>query len=115
MKAEINDKGQTGPEPSVSDVIQLVLSEKRTSLSLMRTGIAVFALPLSALSILIVTSKLYDFAHVFRLLVPLLLIILALVLLGTYLVAHAFKRIRAYDRIILKLKNKYDILAEIEE
>lgn len=101
--------------PSGSDEIQLLLSEKRTALSLMRTGIAVFALPLSALSILIVTSKLYDFSHVLRLLVPLLLIILALVVLGTYLVVHAFRRIRSYDRIIRKLKGQYPLLAEMEE
>ena len=37
--------------------IQVLLSEKRTALSSMRTGIAVFALPLSVLSVLIATSR----------------------------------------------------------
>ena len=101
--------------PSGFDEIQLLLSEKRTALSLMRTGIAVFALPLSALSILIATSKLYDFSRVLHLLVPLLLLILALTLLGAYLVGHAFRRIRAYDRIIRKMKGQFGILAEIED
>ena len=36
--------------------VQLLLAEKRTSLSAMRIGIAVFAFPLSVLSVLIATS-----------------------------------------------------------
>jgi hypothetical protein len=50
----------SGSEPhsqSTADIliastqVQLLLSEKRTALSLLRTGIAVFALPLSVLSL----------------------------------------------------------------
>lgn len=41
-------------------------------MSTMRTGIAVFVLPLSVLSLLIATSKYYDIIHVMHLLVPLL-------------------------------------------
>ena len=37
--------------------IQVLLAEKRTALSSLRTGIAVFALPLSVLSVLIATSR----------------------------------------------------------
>ena len=40
--------------------VQLLLSEKRTALSVMRTGIAVLALPLSIFSALIATSKWYN-------------------------------------------------------
>jgi len=39
--------------------VQLLLSEKRTSLSTLRTGIAIFAFPLSVLSVLIATSRHY--------------------------------------------------------
>jgi uncharacterized membrane protein YidH (DUF202 family) len=115
MAADKNTQAQVRPGPSVSDEIQLLLSEKRTALSLMRTGIAVFALPISALSVLIATSRLYDFQQVLHFLIPLMLLILALVLLGTYLVGHAFTRIRSYDRIIQRLKGQYPVLAEIEE
>jgi len=52
--------------------IQVLLSEKRTALSTMRTGIAVFALPLSVLSVLIATSRNYNIGHVMPLLLPLL-------------------------------------------
>jgi hypothetical protein len=43
----------------------------------MRTGIAVFALPLSVLSVLIATSRNYNIGHVMPLLVPLLFLNLA--------------------------------------
>jgi hypothetical protein len=46
--------------------IQVLLSEKRTALSSMRTGIAVFALPLSVLSVLIATSRYYSIGKVMR-------------------------------------------------
>ena len=37
--------------------ITMILAEKRTSLAVLRTGIALFALPLSILGLLIATSK----------------------------------------------------------
>ena len=50
--------------------IQLLFTEKRTSLALMRTGIAVLALPLSVLSLLIATSKYYEAVDVLTFLIP---------------------------------------------
>jgi len=93
--------------------VQLVLAEKRTSLSKMRTGIAVFALPLTVLSVLIATSKYYDVFHVLSLLVPLLVICLALVVLGTFLVLHAILQLRHYDRMIRQLKKEHSAIAEL--
>ena len=42
-------KPETGLETVTFNEVQLLLAEKRTSLSTMRTGIAVFAFPLSVL------------------------------------------------------------------
>ena len=53
----------------VINEVQLLLAEKRTSLSVMRTGISVLALPLSVLSVLIATSKYYDIFHVMNMLI----------------------------------------------
>ena len=53
---------------------QLILAEKRTSLSVMRTGITVLALPLSVMSLLIATSKYYNVLHVLHFIIPLLAI-----------------------------------------
>ena len=102
--------------PKVDEVIfgeiQVLLAEKRTSLAGLRTGIAVFALPLSVLSALIATSRFYSFAKVMPLLVPLLVLNLGLVVLGSWLIYHAIRRIRRYDRVIRDLREKYRSLAE---
>ena len=97
----------------VLNEMQLLLAEKRTSLSAMRTGIAVFAFPLSVLSVLIATSKSYEIHEVLHWLVPLILLNLGLVVLGIYLITRAVMRIRHYDRMIDNLKNKYARLAEL--
>lgn len=93
--------------------VQLVLAEKRTALSTLRTGIAVFAFPLSVLSVLIATSKSYEVHEVMHWLVPLLLINLGLGGLGVYLITRAVRHIRHYDRLIGGLKRKHSKLAEL--
>src|SRR5947209_13608019 len=85
--------------------IQIILAEKRTALSGLRTGIAVFALPLSVLSVLIATSKYYQVLNVLHFLVPLLALNAGLIVLGSYLIIHAILRIRHYDRMINELKS----------
>jgi uncharacterized membrane protein YkgB len=100
------------PEGIVINEVQLILAEKRTSLSTMRTGITVFVLPLSVLSVLIATSKYYDVLPVMHLIVPLLIICAALVVLGSYLIIRAVIRIHHQDNLILKLKRKHMWISE---
>jgi hypothetical protein len=92
--------------------VQLVLAEKRTSLAAMRTGIAVFALPLTVLSVLVATSKYYDFLHVFYLIVPLLGICAGLIFLGAYLILRSIYRIHDYDQLILGIKQKNSCISD---
>jgi uncharacterized membrane protein YidH (DUF202 family) len=92
--------------------IQVLLAEKRTALASLRTGIAVFALPLSVLSVLIATSRYYNVASVLPFLVPLLLLNLGLVVLGSWLIYHAIRRIHHYDLLIRNLRQKYRSIAE---
>ena len=100
------------PEGIIINEVQLLLAEKRTSLSTMRTGIMVFVLPLSVLSVLIATSKYYDVLQVMHLIIPLFVICVALVFLGSYLIIRAMIRIRHHDSLILKLKRKHRWIAE---
>jgi hypothetical protein len=93
--------------------VQLLLSEKRTALSALRTGIAIFAFPLSVLSVLIATSRSYQAEKVLHWLVPLLLLNLGLVLLAVYLIVHAIRRIRHYDRMIMEFKRQHSRLARL--
>ena len=92
--------------------IQVLLSEKRTALASLRTGIAIFALPLSVLSVLIATSRYYNFAKVMPLLVPLLLLNLGLVVLGSWLIYHSMRRLHRYDHRIRDLTQKYRSIAD---
>jgi uncharacterized membrane protein YidH (DUF202 family) len=93
--------------------VQVLLSEKRTSLSTLRTGIAIFAFPLSVLSVLIATSRSYNPKEVLPYLVPLGLLNLALIALGTYLIVHAIRRFRHYDHLILELKRQHSRIATL--
>jgi uncharacterized membrane protein YidH (DUF202 family) len=95
--------------------IQVLLAEKRTALASLRTGIAIFALPLSVLSVLIATSRYYNFGTVMPLLVPLLLLNLGLVVLGSWLIYRSIHRIHHYERRIRELSQKYRSVAEFIE
>ena len=103
---------ETNGLPKLDNVIfgeiQVLLAEKRTALAALRTGIAVFALPLSVLSALIATSRYYSMEKVMPLLAPLLLLNLGLVVLGTWLVFRSIRRMR-------ELSKKYRSVAEFIE
>ncbi len=98
-------------EQLILGAAQLLLAEKRTYLSLMRTGIAVFALPLATTSALIATSGYYELTEVLSLFVPVVLISAILVALGAYLVIHAIRRIRRADHQLADLKRSHPGLA----
>jgi uncharacterized membrane protein YidH (DUF202 family) len=110
---------ETNGLPKADDIvfgeIQVLLAEKRTALSALRTGIAVFALPLTVLSALIATSRYYSMEKVMPLLLPLLLLNLGLVVLGCWLVYRSIRRIHHFERRIRELSEKYRSLAEFIE
>jgi uncharacterized membrane protein YidH (DUF202 family) len=110
---------ETDEQPKLDNLIlgeiQVLLAEKRTALSSLRTGIAIFALPLSVLSVLIATSRYYSFEKVMPLLVPLLLLNLGLVVLASWLIYHSINRLHRYDRLIRELTQKYRSIAEFIE
>ena len=107
---------EANPVPELDNLIlgeiQVLLSEKRTSLSSLRTGIAIFALPLSVLSVLIATSKFYSITKVMPLLVPLLILNFGLVVLGAWLIYRSIKHFRHYEHRIRGLTQKYQSLAD---
>jgi len=115
----MSENQNAGPAPQadldalILTEVQLLLSEKRTAMSVMRTGIAIFALPLSVLSVLIATSRFYDVLHVMHFLVPLILLNAGLIGLAVYLVVHSICRIRHYDHLIIEFKRKHSTLSEL--
>jgi len=114
MEAKTKNK-PSGVDSIVINEVQLLLAEKRTSLSVMRTGIAVLVLPMSVISLLIATSKYYDFLHVIHFLIPLGAINIVLVILGTYLIVRSIQKMRKYDRHIHQIKIKHSVIGEFIE
>src|SRR5258707_15516682 len=110
------DERAVQPKEGIDNIIfgeiQLLLAEKRTALSSMRAGIAVFALPLSVLSFLVATSKYYQPLRVLEFLLPLLALNAALVGLGSYLIVHSILRIHHYDNLMKELKLQHSAIAE---
>ena len=92
--------------------IQLVLAEKRTSLAVMRTGIGVFTLPLSVVTVLVATSRYYNFLETYHLLLPLLAVSAGLIVLGIYLVHRSVRRIWKQEALINKIKREDPRLAD---
>ena len=99
-------------EHAIIDEIQMLLEEKRMSLSAIRTGIAIFVVQVLILGFMIATSKSYHFLEVMHMTVPFYLINACLMLLAYYLIINALLRIRGNDRIISHLKKKYRNIAE---
>jgi uncharacterized membrane protein YkgB len=95
-------------ETSLAHFGQVLLAEKRTSLAALGSGIAVFALPLSVLSVLIATSRYYSMEKV----MPLLILSLGLVALGSWLIFRSIGRIHHYEHRIKELTRKYHSFAE---
>ena len=108
----MNQEQDSKSEGIIVGEIQLLLAEKRTSLAVMRTGIAVLVLPLSALGFLIATSEYYDIIHVWYLILPLLLFCTVLLVLGAYLIIRSVFKIHHHDRLIEEVKRKYGQIAE---
>ena len=107
--------GLPTPDNMIFGEIQVLLAEKRTALSSLRTGIAIFALPLSVLSVLIATSRYYSIGKVMPLLLPLMLLNLGLVVLGTWLVFRSIHRIHHFEHRIRELSEKYRSIAQFIE
>ncbi len=106
-------RGRDSSNLVVFNEVQLILAEKRTALAALRTGIAVFALPMSLLGLLITTSKYYVISDVLIFLIPLLILCGVLSVLGAYLIVRSLKRISRYDHIIVRLKRSHPILKDI--
>jgi len=106
-EGDLTRKG--GDEDEAVDIsrVQLLLAEKRTSLAALRTGIAIFTLPLSVTTVLVTTSRYYNFIENLHYLIPLLLVCALLVMVGTYLIFVALIRHRHQGEQIRKIKMKH--------
>jgi uncharacterized membrane protein YidH (DUF202 family) len=80
-------------------LIRTIDAEKRTHLAELRTGIGILTIPMSLLTILIATSNYYQIHTVLGFILILVMGIIALSLVGGYLVIRALQKIRATERL----------------
>ncbi|MCX7833824.1 MAG: hypothetical protein N2490_06415 [Ignavibacteria bacterium] len=92
---------------------QLILAEKRTIHSFLRTGIAILALPLSSLSFLVAFSKNYNLFDSPFLVIFLFAIILFLTVLAVYIIIRSLIKLHFIDRRLKKLSEKYKNISKI--
>ena len=84
--------------------IQVKLAEKRTSLAVLRTGIAVSVIPLSITTVLVALSQWYSWVENLHFLVPMYAILTGLMLLSVWLIVRSIRRIRQCDAEIVLLQ-----------
>ncbi len=101
------------PIKHIINELELILSQKRTALSVLRTGITVMLLPLSVLTVLLATSRYYDIGQAWAIAVPLGLVCLALFTLGFYLILRASIRIKRFDHVAEMLVKHSKYLREL--
>ena len=103
----------TQHEALVLNEVQLLLAEKRTSLSILRTGLAVLVLPMSVTSFLIATSSYYQWLNVWHFLLSLMVINILLVGLAAYLIIHSIRKMLHYDHLIHRLTLEHKVLKQL--
>lgn len=85
---------------------RLILAEKRTWLAVMRTGIALLALPMSVIGLLVAFSNYYDPREVVWLFAPVVALCALLIAGGCYLVARSFIHLHRDDARLQDLKRR---------
>lgn len=100
------------PPAILLNEVQLILAEKRTSLASLRTGIAVFAIPLSIMGVLVATSRYYEVGDVMPLFICVMVVNILLLVLGAFLVIRSIIKLRHEDVMIKNIKRKHSIIAE---
>ena len=90
--------------------VELLLSEKMAMLAMLRTGIAVFTIPFSMLTVLIATSEFYEYSNVVMLLIVVFVLCAALASVGAYLVFKSIKKIHVLDNMIDGIKERHKSL-----
>ena len=93
--------------------VELLLAEKMATLATLRTGIAVFTLPFSVLTILIATSSFYEIREVGWLLAIVYPLCAALAAVGGYLVFRSMKRLHLIDHKIEKIKKHHKFMDQL--
>ena len=109
---DIDERTQQSSMRTSLALIRTIDAEKRTHLAELRTGIGILTIPMSLLTILIATSNYYSIDSVLSFVFGLVIGIIALSVVGAYLVIKALKKIKATEKL---RDNCMDVSALIDE
>ena len=107
----MNEKYTLDQESLVVDEVLLFLQEKRTSLAMIRIGIATLLAQISILGFLIATSKYYVWMEVPHLVIPFVALNLIVLCIAGYFIVGPLIQIHRLDRQILNYKKNHDRIA----
>jgi hypothetical protein len=111
----MNKNDDLTPDGLITHEIRLVLDEKRTSISVLVTGVSILLAQLIIQGFLIATSQFYKIIDVLHIVIPFYIINIALFFLSFYLIIHSLLRIRHYNRLILQLKKRHSVLSDFTD
>lgn len=101
------------PEQLLINEVQLLLAEQRTYYALLRTGIAIFTLPLSVIVFLAATRQYHGLLDRPWLATIIIGVLLCVSLLGAAVAYRADRRIRRIHELIGQIRDQNARLAEI--
>lgn len=93
--------------------IQLLLAEKRTYYALLRTGVAIFTLPIPLLAILLATNEYHRIFFNAWIACTILGFLITISLVGLSLFYKAEKKVKRLDRMIRLIEKENKRIAEI--
>ena len=93
--------------------IQILLAEKRTSLAVMRTAIAMVAVPLSITTVLVTLSRYFSWLDNLHFLIPMYAVLTVLVLFSLYLLLRSVRKTIGYDRLIEDIRKESPVLRRV--
>jgi uncharacterized membrane protein YidH (DUF202 family) len=106
------ERTQAQPQGVVMGEVQMILAEKRTSLAVLRTGIAIAIIPMSLTTVLVTLSRFYSWVDNLQFLVPLAVLCAALVALSAYMIVRSLARIHHQDDMIARIRRANPALKE---
>lgn len=101
------------PEQLLINEVQLLLAEQRTYYAMLRTGIAVFTLPLTILGFLVVTRDSHGVFNNIWLAASVILLLIAISFLGIWLSKRSESKIKHIHKLINRIRQENKRLAEL--
>lgn len=96
------------PETLLLSEVQVLLAEKRTYYSILRTGLAIITVPLSIIIFLIAAKDFHNLFQSFWLSLIIVGCLLAISIAGVYLVVKSSRKVKKIDRMILGIEKEDD-------